>query len=116
MDLVPKIKSETQLTGTDQFDIEKWSMPYASKVKTEFIERYEKLKNEYENLTEEIFWNNIIYEINLSYEPTLGNEHYLYFKNNEYLLSIIGPHEGFNEEYYIGTFKMDHTGKWNKLK
>lgn len=113
MKLLTKQKSDTQVTGIDKFDINKWVDAYAPKVSKEFKERYNDISKKYSELLDEIKWNEIIYNIKLNYEPVIGNEYYLYFENNEYSLSIIAPWEW--DKNHIGTFKLDYNGKWNKI-
>lgn len=112
MDLTPKVKSETQLNGIEKFDIKKWSIPYATNVNIEFENRYEKLIETYKELKEEVEWNNIIYSIDIKFKPIINKLYYLYF-DSKYSLSMISPTE-WNKES-LGTFKIDHNGKWNKI-
>ena len=52
--MLPKKKSDVQLTGIDHFDLESWAVPYESKVTTEFKERYGRIAKLYEELMEEV--------------------------------------------------------------
>jgi len=113
MKLVPKKKSDVQLTGNEKFDVEKWIIPYKSEVGKEFKQRYDKIVSDYTKLVEEFDWNNIIYSIKLNYKPIIGNEYHLYFEDERYFLSLIAPHE-WNKNC-LGSFRFDHNGKWNKL-
>ena len=115
MNLVPKHKSDIQLTGIDKFDLSTWSLPYKSSVTTEFKDRFENISKMYKELAEEVKWNDIIYGINILFQPVIGNPYYLYYddKNDKYSLSLIAPWE-WNKES-LGTFKLDHNGKWNKI-
>jgi len=112
--MLPKKKSDVQLTGIDHFDMEKWAVPYESKVTTEFKQRYGHLVKLYEELMEEINWNNIIYGIDIRYEPVVGKSYYLYNEKDEYFLSMIAPWEWNKKDSFLGEFKLDHTGKWIK--
>jgi len=113
MELIPKKKTEVELNGIESFDLSKWKIPYKSDVSKEFQNRYQNIIESYNELVEEINWNNIIYNIKLRYKPVLGKTYYLYQDNDEYTLSMIAPWE-WNKES-LGSFIMDHNGKWNKI-
>lgn len=113
MSLIPKIKTDVQLNGTEIFDLKKWSIPYAANVSREFENRYNDIINSFNELKEEVKWNNIIYN---KFKPVIGNLYYLYEENNdEYILSLISPSE-WKKNNCVGTFMFDHNGKWNKIK
>jgi hypothetical protein len=113
MQLEPKKKSDVQFNG-EKFDISSWSIPYTSTVNKEFQDRYDNIIKQYEELSEEIYWNNIIYALEIRYQPVIGNIYYLYKENEKYVLSMITPWEWKKE--FIGKFKFDYNGKWNKIK
>lgn len=115
MKLLVKPKSDVQVNGIDDFNISKWVDVYAPKVSEEFKERYNDISKVYSELLEEIKWNEIIYNTKkLKFEPVIGNDYYLYFEDNKYSLSIIAPWEW--DKNYIGTFRMNYNGKWNKIE
>lgn len=112
MKLTSKQKSEVQFNGSEKFNLE-WSIPYATSVSKEFQERYDNIIKLYEELNEEIYWNNIIYNISIRFKPVIGKIYYLYKENENYSLSLIAPWE-WTKENFIAEFKFDHNGKWNK--
>jgi hypothetical protein len=113
MELTPKHKSEVQFNG-EKFDLQNWSIPYTSNVHKEFQDRYDNIVKQYEELSEEVYWNNIIYNVGLKFKPVIGNIYYLYIENNKHFLSIIAPWEWKRE--FIAKFKFDYNGKWVKIK
>lgn len=111
-ELIPKHKSDVQFNGRIEFN-SNWVIPYVENVKSEFDTRFEKIKTEYEQLIDEVYWNNIIYSIKLRFQPVIGNTYYLYKENENYFLSMISPSEWKRE--HVGTFKLNYTGKWIKI-
>lgn len=111
-ELEPKKKSDVQFNG-ETFNL-KWSIPYASAVNNEFQERYNHLIKLYQELVEEIYWNELIYNLDMKFKPVVGQHYYLY-KNydDKYFLSIIAPTEW--KMNFIAQFKFEHTGKWLKI-
>lgn len=112
MNLVPKQKSEVQFNG-EKTNLS-WNIPYAENVNKEFQERYEKIVKLYKELSDEVYWNELIYNMDIKFKPVIGHEYYLYLDNDKYILSLIAPHEW--KMNFIGAFKFEHTGKWNKTK
>jgi len=110
--LTPKQKSDVQFNGYEKFNLS-WSIPYATSVNNEFQERYDNIVKQYEQLSEEIYWNNLIYNLGIKFKPIIGNIYFLYKDEEKYYLSMIAPWEWKRE--CVGEFKFDHNGKWNKL-
>lgn len=111
MELIPKQKSDVQFNG-EKLNLN-WIEPYAKDVSNEFQERYEKIIKLYEELSEEVYWNNLIYSLDIKFKPVIGNIYYLYKENEKYFLSIITPWEWKRE--FIGEFKFEYSGKWIKI-
>ena len=110
--LTPKHKSDVQFNG-DISHNKNWIVPYIRNIKNEFDQRYDEIKRNYDKLIDEVYWNNIIYNIELRFQPVIGNSYYLYNDNEIYTLSMIGPTE-WKKEGFIGTFQFEYTGKWIK--
>lgn len=112
MELTPKKKSDVQFNGYEKLNLT-WNIPYALSVNKEFQERYDNIVKNYEELSEEIYWNNIIYNMTINFKPVIGNKYYLYQESEKYFLSLIAPWEW--KRNCLGEFKFDHNGKWNKM-
>jgi hypothetical protein len=113
MKLTIKKKTEIQFNG--EILNNNWYIPYESIVNKEFIERYENIKKMYEELKNEINWNNIIYSIKLKFKPVIGKSYYLYIdEDDKYFLSLISPKEW--KRNFVGEFKFDHNGKWINIQ
>lgn len=112
--LKPKHKTDVQFNGDIAHNNSNWVVPYVRNVKNEFDQRYDDIKKQYDKLIDEVYWNNIIYNIKLKFQPVIGYNYYLYKEDDEYSISIIGPQE-WAKEGFVGTFQFEYTGKWIKI-
>ena len=80
-----------------------------------FESRLNELKEEYKKLIQEYNWTKLVYEADYSFQPIVGHVYHLYERKNKMLwLSLIGPDEW--KQPYIGSFKLQTDGKWEKIK
>ena len=80
-----------------------------------FESRLNELKEEYKKLIQEYNWTKLVYEADYSFQPIVGHVYHLYERKNKMLwLSLIGPNEW--KQPYIGSFKLQTDGKWEKIK
>lgn len=107
-----KQKSDVQFNGRIETNAN-WAVPFVSNIKNEFDERYIKIKQQYENLMDEVYWNSIVYGINIKFKPVIGRTYHLYKDDDDYTLSMIGPTEW--RKVHVASFKFEHTGKWLKI-
>lgn len=119
MNLTPKPKSDVQLNGYEKPSMD-WSNLFTSNLNSEFKDRYDDIMKKYDQLSDEIYWNNIIYSLDIKIKPVIGHIYYLYNKDQKYLLSIISPSEWGQNRFstqgeFISEFRFDYNGKWNKL-
>ena len=79
-----------------------------------FNSRLTELKKEYESLVNEYNDSKLVYESNYSFQPTVGEVHHLYEKEDgTTFLSIISPKE-WNKKH-IGSYVLLTNGVWEKL-
>tara|TARA_Y100001972_G_scaffold116385_1_gene154183 strand:- start:475 stop:873 length:399 start_codon:yes stop_codon:yes gene_type:complete len=79
-----------------------------------FESKLNELRDEYKKLIQEYNWTKLIYESHYSFQPIIGHIYHLYEKKDKSLwLSLIGPNE-WNQPY-IGSFKLQTDGKWEKI-
>ena len=78
-----------------------------------FKSRLIEIKEQYEELVNELRWNNIIHEADCNFNPTIGNTYYLYEKYEKKFLSIIKPDE-WNVNF-IGAFRLKSNCCWEKI-
>tara|TARA_Y100000385_G_scaffold279931_1_gene330269 strand:+ start:1125 stop:1505 length:381 start_codon:yes stop_codon:yes gene_type:complete len=94
-------------------NIEVWKQRSIIKVNHQFKTRFEELKEQYNQLIEEIDWNDLVYNSKYSFEPIIGEVYYLYYNVKEELfLSLISPSEWSKK--CVGSFKLDSNHKWMK--
>lgn len=79
-----------------------------------FISKIEEIKKEYNELAEQLRWNNIIAESSYNFNPIVGKTYYLYEKNNNMFLSIIKPEEW--KMKFIGKFLLKTNYIWEKIE
>ena len=95
-------------------DIELWKQRAVTKVNHQLKARFEELKKQYEQLVDEAYWNDLVYNAKYSFEPIIGETYHLYYKNDEPFLSLILPDEW--DKPFIGSFTLDTNNKWIKQK
>ena len=76
--------------------------------------RFDEINNEYNNLLTTLKWNELIYNSECNFNPTVGQIYHLYKKDEYTFLSIIGPDDWQKE--YIGSFKLLTNDLWEKIK
>lgn len=108
--LIPKEKSEIQFNGEKKST---WAGFLISSVEKEFDERFEELKKEYNLLKEDIELNNLIYGSEIKFIPVIGENYYLYKKDDRYFLSLICPWEW--KQDFVVAVKLNYNGKWVKI-
>ncbi len=115
--IIPKPKTNVEVTKSEQ----DWLGTLASNASKEFLQRFEKIKHDYEELLEEISFNDIIYNSDIKFEPSINQIYYLYknIDNDKTFLSLLSPNDwrrldimGFE---FLGEFKLMYNGKWIKI-
>jgi hypothetical protein len=95
-------------------NVSTWKNEKILKTNHYFNKKYEEIKEQYEKLLGEFEWNSIVYNSTYNFQPTIGQEYYLYRRQSgEYFLSLIKPTEWRQE--HIGTFELDSDNKWKKI-
>lgn len=110
--LQPKHKSEVQFNGAVESE-SSWAVPYTKTIKNEFEQRFEKIKDEYDKLMDEVYWNNVVYGVDMKFKPVIGHTYHLYKDGDKLSLSMISPWEWKRE--HVASFRFDFTGKWVKI-
>jgi hypothetical protein len=95
-------------------DVDGWKKNQAADANKHFNTRYEELKDKFNEMLEEVYWNDLVYQSQYTFIPIIGETYHLYKRSNETMfLSIIEP-SNWNMEC-VGSFKLDSNKKWNKL-
>jgi hypothetical protein len=90
-----------------------WTSIFTKNLNVEFNDRYNEIIKQYEELTDEIYWNNIIYNLDIKFKPVIGNTYYLYNDDQNYFLSMISPSEWKKD--FVAEFQFNYNGKWVKI-
>lgn len=115
MEYLPKKKSDVQLNGVIKFDGASWKKLGITEVQREFDDRLDDIRKKFDELQEEFYWNKLVYESEIRFEPVIGQIYHLYENDNEHrFLSLIAPNEWWMT--YIGSFKLKHNRKWEKVQ
>lgn len=92
-------------------DVVSWKSRGIHNVNKEFQNKFDELKEQYQNLMEEYEWNELVYGSKFTFEPVIGEIYHLYIGNDGlHFLSLIGPQE-WNKQH-IGTLKLNSDKKW----
>lgn len=95
-------------------DVVAWKTRGIHQLNKDFENKFNELKQQYQNLMQEYEWNDIVYNAKFSFEPVIGEIYHLYIGNDGvHFLSLIGPTE-WNKEH-LATFKLNSDKKWIKL-
>ena len=83
----PVIKPNYSLGG--------WKVGAVHRASQHYQERFDKLKSEYQQLTKDLEWNEVIFNAEMRFKPVIGKEYYLYKKG------------------YQGTFRLNYDNRWD---
>jgi len=86
--------------------IELGSKPY-------FEKKILEIKAQYDLLTKEIEWNQLVFESKYNFKPIIGKSYYLYKSDKKNFLSIIKPSEW--QFKCIGKFRLKSNNIWEKI-
>ena len=78
-----------------------------------FKKKLIEIKEQYDILTEELKWNEIIYNSTYNFNPLIGEEYYLYKSKKKQFLSLIKPNEWTLS--CIGKFRLRSNNVWEKI-
>lgn len=103
----PVIKPNYSLGG--------WKVGAVHRANQHYQERFDKLKSEYQQLTKELEWNEVIFNAEMRFKPVIGKEYHLYIKNNnKYFMSLFSPDEcSWGKDSYQGTFRLNYDNRWD---
>lgn len=95
-------------------DIKGWRIQGVDGANKNFSTRFDEIKSQMESLIEEYTWNEKIYsQTDYNFQPIVGQTYHLYERPDSTLfLSMIDPSQW--KQKFIGSFKLDSTGKWIK--
>ena len=99
-------------------EIELFKLDKTNNLKHYYVSKFDELKKEYNKLMEDIQINETIYQAKYTFQPTVGQNYYLYLNDdNVKFLSIISPNEWGRRKFeYLGTFQLQTDGRWFEIK
>ena len=99
-------------------EIELFKLDKTNNLKHYYVSKFDELKKEYNKLMEDIQINETIYQAKYTFQPTVGQNYFLYLNDdNEKFLSIISPNEWGRRKFeYLGTFQLQTDGRWFEIK
>ena len=108
------IKSYPTSVGAPGFEPIKVDKSSSVSANHYFESRLNELKEEYKKLIQEYNWTKLVYESKYLFQPIVGHIYHLYEdKDKALFLSLIAPNEW--DRPYIGSFKLQTDGKWEKI-
>lgn len=95
-------------------NINSWKSTNVHKVNKIYQDKFKELQDEYNEMMEEFFWNDLIYSSEFNFEPVVGETYHLYKKNDgKFFLSLIEPSQW--KLKFVGSFKFNNENKWIKI-
>ena len=95
-------------------NINSWKSTNVHKVNNIYQDKFKELQDEYNEMMEEFFWNDLIYSSEFNFEPVVGKTYHLYKKNDgKFFLSLIEPSQW--KLKFVGSFKFNNENKWIKI-
>ena len=102
----PVIKPNHSLGG--------WKTGAVHRANQHYQERFDKIKVEYQQLTKELEWNEVIFNAEMRFKPVMGKEYHLYKKDSgQYFMSLFYPNECSWGETNVGTFRLNYDNRWD---
>jgi hypothetical protein len=95
-------------------NINSWKSTNVHKVNKIYQDKFKELQDEYNEMMEEFFWNDLIYSSEFNFEPVVSETYHLYKKNDgKFFLSLIEPSQW--KLKFVGSFKFNNENKWIKI-
>jgi len=95
-------------------NINSWKSTNVHKVNKIYQDKFKELQDEYNEMMEEFFWNDLIYSSEFNFEPVVGETYHLYKKNDgKFFLSLIEPSQW--KLKFVGSFKFNNENNWIKI-
>jgi hypothetical protein len=88
-----------------------WKQIQSEKVNKIFAKKFDEIKNEFQELIDEVNWNEFVYAATCNFIPVIGETYHLYKKKDGIVfLSLISPNE-WNVEH-VGSARLESNNKW----
>ena len=92
-----------------------WKVGAVHRANKHYQDRFNKLKSEYQQLSKELEWNEVIFNAEMRFKPVIGKEYYLYKKDSgRHFMSLFAPNEcSWGKDGYQGTFRLNYDNRWD---
>lgn len=99
-------------------NISPWKRDGIKRVNDQLHAQLDELKNQYNALMEQVYWNELVYNSNFNFEPIIGHVYHLYQGKKDTQLSIISPEEWGKslKLKWVGSFKLTSSKNWEVIK
>mgnify|MGYP003110079886 CR=1 FL=1 len=106
----PAIKPDTSIAG--------WKIDAVVSANKHYEDRYNDIKRQFQELTEEFKWNDIMFNAEMRIKPVVGKSYHLYQREDgTYRVSLFAPEEIVaGRDGYVGTFRLNYDNRWNKIE
>lgn len=95
-------------------DIAAWKTRVSPDVEHHFVERYDELRRDYEQLLASYETNRLLYNSEIRFTPVVGQTYYLYEYRDTRALSLVAPeHSGWSG--YLGAFRLSTAHVWERI-
>jgi len=94
-----------------------WKVGAVHSANQHYEERFEELKKNLQDLSEEVKWNEIIFNSEMRIKPVIGKKYHLYERESaKYFLSLFAPNEcTWGKDCFVGTFLLNYDNRWEKI-
>ncbi len=94
-----------------------WKVGAVHSANQHYEERFEELKKNLQDLSEEVKWNEIIFNAEMRIKPVIGKKYHLYEREPaKYFLSLFAPNEcTWGKNSFVGTFLLNYDNRWEKI-
>ena len=95
-------------------DMARWKTRVSPEVTHHFVERYEALRDQYDQLLAEYDTNRLVYNSEINFTPVVGHTYYLYDSGEKRVLSLIAPqYSGWPG--CLGAFRLRASHVWERV-
>lgn len=96
-------------------DITTWKNTKVHAANHHFKSKFERIKEEYDEMMETFEYNKLIYSAKFNFEPIVGEAYHLYRSSDGApFISLIAPSECTWD--FVGTFRLSTDMLWNRVE
>lgn len=106
----PAIRPDKSIAG--------WKVGAVVSANKHYEDRYNDIKQQFQELAEEFKWNDIMFNAEMRIKPVVGKSYYLYQREDgTYRVSLFAPEEIISgRDGYVGAFRLNYDNRWEKIQ